>query len=154
VEETGPASEQLDYALADAVLRVNEALQRTVAALMSEFQLTEPLANAIWQLGPGERPLSRRELAGRLHCDPSNVTFLVDRLEEKGLVTRAADPRDRRVKAVSLTAAGATVRKRLVAAATAAPVFVALTEEQKQQLTRLLQLCLAAEAGAEASAAD
>jgi DNA-binding MarR family transcriptional regulator len=142
MEENGTIGEQLNYALAEAVLRVHEALQHTIAALMSEVELTEPLANALWQLGPDERRLSRRELAQRLDCDPSNVTFLVDRLEEKGLVKRVVDPHDRRVKAVSLTAAGATVRERLVAATAAAPVFAALTKAQKHQLTRLLQVCL------------
>jgi DNA-binding MarR family transcriptional regulator len=142
MEENGPAGEQLNYALAGGILRVNEALQRTVAALMAQVDLTEPLANALWQLGPDERALSRRELAQRLHCDPSNVTFLVDRLEEKGLVKRAVDAHDRRVKAISLTAAGATVRKRLVAASAAAPVFAVLSTTQKQQLIALLGVCL------------
>jgi DNA-binding MarR family transcriptional regulator len=110
--------------------------------MLAEVDLTEPLANALWQLGPDERPLSRRQLAQRLDCDPSNVTFLVDRLEEKGLVKRAVGQHDRRVKAVSLTPAGATVRKRLVAASAAAPVFAVLTKTQKQQLTALLGVCL------------
>jgi len=51
------------------------------------------------------------------------VTFLVDRLEEKGLVWRTVDEHDRRVKAVSLTAAGAAVRQRMVAAAASAPAL-------------------------------
>jgi DNA-binding MarR family transcriptional regulator len=142
MEENGTVGEQRNYALAEALLGVNEALQHTVAALMDELELTEPLANALWQLGPDERPLSRRELAQRLDCDPSNVTFLVDRLEERGLVKRTVDSHDRRVKAVSLTASGAAVRERLVAATAAAPVFAALTTAQKQQLTRLLLVCL------------
>ena len=41
-----------------------------------------------------------RHLASLLKCDPSNVTFLVDRLEERGLVERQTDPADRRVKLV------------------------------------------------------
>jgi DNA-binding MarR family transcriptional regulator len=142
MEENGPPGEQLNYALAEGILRVSEALQRTVAAMMAEVDLTEPLADALWQLGPDERPLSRGELAQRLDCDPSNVTFLVDRLEEKGLVKRTVDQHDRRVKAVSLTPAGATARGRLVAASAAAPVFAVLTKTQKQQLIALLGVCL------------
>jgi DNA-binding MarR family transcriptional regulator len=142
MEENGTVGEQLNYALAERVLRVHEALQHTVAALMGQLSLTEPLANAIWQLGRDGRPLSRRELAQRLDCDPSNVTFLVDRLEERGLVKRAVDPHDRRVKAVSLTAAGVAVRARLVSSTAGAPIFAALTKAQKQQLIRLLQVCL------------
>jgi DNA-binding MarR family transcriptional regulator len=50
------------------------------------------------------RPMSR--LAYVLHCEPSNVTGLVDRLEKHGLVQRRADPRDRRVKLIAPTEAG------------------------------------------------
>jgi DNA-binding MarR family transcriptional regulator len=148
MEKNRTVGEHLDYTLVAGVLDVHGALQQTIADLMRELELTEPLADAIWQLGPGEPPLSRRELADRLHCDPSNVTFLVDRLEEKGLAQRAVDQHDRRVKAVSLTPAGVAVRQQLVAGAAAAPIFAGLTKVQKQQLTQLLQACLA---GAELS---
>jgi len=113
------------------------------ALAVRELEFTEPLADAIWQLGPDERPLSRRDLAERLHCDPSNVTFLVDRLEEKGLAQRATDQHDGRVKAVSLTPDGVAVRQQLAAGAAAAPIFAGLTKVQKQHLTQLLHACLA-----------
>ena len=51
------------------------------------------------------RPMSR--LAVGLHCEPSNVTGLVDRLEKRGLVERRPDPQDRRVKLIAPTEAGA-----------------------------------------------
>lgn len=49
------------------------------------------------------------ELAGLLHCDKTNVTGLVDRLERRGLLTRAPDPDDRRVSRVHLTPEGETL---------------------------------------------
>jgi DNA-binding MarR family transcriptional regulator len=51
-------------------------------------------------------PMTMRSLAKRKHCDPSNITGIVDRLEEKGLVERSGDPSDRRVKRVGLTRSG------------------------------------------------
>lgn len=51
------------------------------------------------------RPMSR--LAVSLHCEPSNVTGLVDRLEKRGLVERRVDAQDRRVKLIAPTEAGA-----------------------------------------------
>jgi len=50
------------------------------------------------------RPMSR--LALGLHCEPSNVTGLVDRLEKRGLVQRRTDAQDRRVKLIAPTQAG------------------------------------------------
>ena len=43
------------------------------------------------------------ELANALFCDNSNVTGIVDRLEERGLVRREAAEGDRRVKLLVLT---------------------------------------------------
>src|SRR5207253_4763687 len=62
--------------------------------------------------------LCSSDLAGRLHCDPSNVTYLGDRLEERGLIRRRIDPSDRRVRMVSLTSAGLRTRNKIVRAAT------------------------------------
>jgi DNA-binding MarR family transcriptional regulator len=53
-----------------------------------------------------------RALAQAWACDASNATWIVDRLEARGLAERRAKPGDRRVKLVVLTAAGAkTLRK-------------------------------------------
>ena len=54
------------------------------------------------------------ELAVALACDASNATWLVDRLEERGLVERRPYPGDRRVKSVVLTEEGAKTRALLL----------------------------------------
>ena len=36
-----------------------------------------------------EEPMPMGELARRLDCDTSNITGIVDRLETRGLITRA-----------------------------------------------------------------
>jgi DNA-binding MarR family transcriptional regulator len=55
-----------------------------------------------------------RSLADEWGCDASNATWIVDRLEKRGLVERRAQPGDRRVKLVVLTPAGARTRKQLL----------------------------------------
>lgn len=45
-------------------------------------------------------------LAKRLHCDASNITSLVDRLESRSLIDRLDVPGDRRAKQLSITATG------------------------------------------------
>ena len=54
-----------------------------------------------------------RALAGTLCCDASLATWLVDRLEERGLAERRTPPNDRRVKTVVLTPLGIATRQRL-----------------------------------------
>ncbi len=56
-------------------------------------------------------PRSMGQLATELLCDASNVTQLAARLEARGLVTRGADPADRRVKRMSITPAGRRVHR-------------------------------------------
>jgi len=137
--------------LADALYSVFNALQHSVNGLLAELNLTESLADALWQLDPASGPLSRRMLAERLHCDPSNVTFLVDRLEERGLAQRVENPHDRRVKGVSLTAAGIVTRDRLLSAAADSPLFAGLSPDEQQQLIDLLSQCLQTAADAPAA---
>jgi len=55
-----------------------------------------------------------RSLAEEWGCDASNATWIVDRLEKRGLVERRSKPGDRRVKLVVLTPAGAKTRKQLL----------------------------------------
>ncbi len=50
--------------------------------------------------------LSQQQLADRLDADKSHVVRLIDQLEQRGLVTRAADPTDRRRHRIELTPAG------------------------------------------------
>jgi DNA-binding MarR family transcriptional regulator len=52
-----------------------------------------------------------KTLPGELHCVKSNVTQLVDKLEEEKLVQRIPDPEDRRSMLVELTERGAAAHK-------------------------------------------
>jgi DNA-binding MarR family transcriptional regulator len=70
-----------------------------------EMGLTPGHMKALMVLQPGElRPMGA--LADAMGCDASTCTWLVDRLEERGLVERRPSTTDRRVKAVVLTPAG------------------------------------------------
>jgi len=57
---------------------------------------------------------SMSELADEWMCDASNATWIVDRLEERGLAERRTIPTDRRVKLVVLTEQGDRTRDEMV----------------------------------------
>ena len=82
-------------------------------AAMAEFDLTPALGHVLRLLQPG-KPLPMNDLAVALHCDASNVTGLVDRLEARGLVARQPGERDRRVKELVLTPEGLSVRTQVL----------------------------------------
>src|SRR5919204_5994412 len=85
-----PASEA--WALMFELMHVSK--QRFMA-IASEFDLSPPQVMALRHLDPDEpKPMS--ELALALRCDNSNVTGIVDRLEDRGLVERRPGERDRR----------------------------------------------------------
>ena len=66
-------------------------------------------------------------LAHAWNCDASNATWVVDRLEERGLVERRMLPTDRRVKTVVLTELGVRTKAELFDALHAPPPeFLAL----------------------------
>src|SRR5882757_5868182 len=99
-----PASEA--WALMFELMHVSK--QRFMA-IASEFELSPPQVMALRHLDPAEpKPMS--ELAAALHCDNSNVTGIVDRLEDRGLVARRAADHDRRVKMLMITERGADIR--------------------------------------------
>src|SRR6266545_4595496 len=61
-----------------------------------------------------DEPRAMGSLAQAWHCDASNVTWMVDRLQERGLVERRPQPTDRRVKAVVLTELGSKAKAELL----------------------------------------
>src|SRR5436853_15819 len=85
--------------LAVWIVAVNEAFagweQRATEAAEA-VGLSPVSAWALVQLDP-EHPISQKELAGRLKCNPSTVVDPTDRLEQASLVIRQPRPSDRRV---------------------------------------------------------
>jgi DNA-binding MarR family transcriptional regulator len=89
-------------------------------------------------LGAGPRKMS--DLAQALFCDNSNVTGIVDRLEERGLVTREAAEGDRRVKLLTLTKEGERMRTEITKRmAEPPPPIAALSEKDQRALRDILK---------------
>ncbi|WP_329087691.1 MarR family transcriptional regulator [Actinomadura citrea] len=84
-------------------------------------------------------PMTMRELAERMSCEPSNATFVIDKLEKQGLVERRAHPTDRRAKLLVLTADGDVLRERLLELLVQDSPLAGLTAEQQRTLQDLLE---------------
>ena len=67
-----------------------------------------------------EPDLPQQRLASRLGIDKMSASQLADRLEQRGLIERRADPADRRARLLHLTRKGTALRRRLQPAALAA----------------------------------
>jgi DNA-binding MarR family transcriptional regulator len=81
--------------------------------LLRERGLTPGHMKALTILDP-DLPRPMGVMADMMNCDASQVTWLVDRLEERGFVERRALPTDRRVKTIALTPSGVAFRAELL----------------------------------------
>jgi DNA-binding MarR family transcriptional regulator len=101
--------------------------------------LTPNDARALSDLSEKEgRPIG--SLARAWGCDPSNATWIVDRLERNGLAERKASPEDRRVKLVFLTARGAKMMKEMLAEFHQPPAeMLKLSSDELAHLERILK---------------
>jgi DNA-binding MarR family transcriptional regulator len=109
---------------------------------ITELGLSFPQAHALKVLRPGH-PIPMRELADGLHCDPSNITGIVDRLGDRGLVERGAAPGDRRVRTLMLTEEGTALRMRLLDRLSEPPPGLGkLSVDEQRELRDLLRRAL------------
>jgi len=83
---------------------------------------------------------SQSELAVMLEVEKATAGRMIDRLEANGWVERRAEPGDRRVKRVYLTAVAQREHKRMwpVAEATVEDALASLSAPESEQLSRLL----------------
>jgi DNA-binding MarR family transcriptional regulator len=91
-------------------------------AVIREYDLVPPHWIALQTLNE-PRPMG--ELAKQLACDNSNVTWITDRLEERGLVERQPAPHDRRVRLLVLTEKGRRLRDEIAARLAEPPTAIA-----------------------------
>ncbi|MEV4557759.1 MarR family transcriptional regulator [Kitasatospora sp. NPDC049285] len=132
---TGTSSAPSTAELMEAVAAVGAAYFHDFAAAAARHGLNSSQAKALKAV---QEPVPMRALAGRLGCDASNVTGIVDRLETLGLAHREAAAADRRVKIVTITEQGRTVLARIRDDMTRArQAFESLDEEQRTTLARL-----------------
>jgi DNA-binding MarR family transcriptional regulator len=111
-------------------------------AMAQEFELAPQQMIALRMLGAGPRKMS--ELADALFCDNSNVTGIVDRLEERGLLRREAAEGDRRVKLLVLTKEGERMRLEITKRmAEPPPPIASLSEKDQRDLRDILKRAVA-----------
>jgi MarR family 2-MHQ and catechol resistance regulon transcriptional repressor len=78
----------------------------------------------------------------RILVSSGGITYLVDRLEKRGLVERRECPGDRRARLAALTAEGEALIRRIFPdhAATIRDALAALGRDEKRQAIRLMRL--------------
>jgi DNA-binding MarR family transcriptional regulator len=105
--------------------------------IANKLGVTPPLLGALRFL---ERPQTMGGMAELLHCDPSNVTGIVDALEDRNLAERKPSEVDRRVKVVELTVPGERLRARSIEEMYKPPAWIeALSTTDRRRLRDILR---------------
>lgn len=103
--------------------------------------LTAAQATALREL---TGPMTMRELADRMSCEPSNATFIVDNLAKKKLIERRPHPTDRRARQLVLTPEGNALRERLLDLLAEDSPLAGLDADQQRALQELLERAITA----------
>jgi len=135
-----PGSEQTRLAL-DTFIKLQRASNTLVGTLqrsLRESGLTEPqfaVLEMLFHIGPQQQNF----MAKKMLCTGANTTFVIDRLESAGLVTRLVSPEDRRCTMVSLTDKGRETISRIFPehASLISGFMARLSSEEQAELGRL-----------------
>lgn len=102
---------------------------------VSDIDLTETQAAVLREL---DTPLTQRQIADALSCEPSNVTFVIDKLERRALVARVPHPTDRRANVIHLTDEGRIARTETIDRFEKSSPLASLDDAELDRLEELL----------------
>jgi MarR family transcriptional regulator, organic hydroperoxide resistance regulator len=96
------------------LIRLEARMQAAVSERLREIGVSIPQCDVLTTLTEQEG-VSQQELATRLYVTKGNISGLIDRLAEAGLVERRSTANDRRQHAIYLTEAGRAIAERAIA---------------------------------------
>ena len=126
-----------------ALARAHNAVGARATADVARHDLTVAefgVLEALYHKGP----MLLSEVQRRILVSSGGITYLVDRLEKRGLAVRRDCPGDRRARLVGLTEAGEELVRRIFPehAAVIRDALAGLGREEKRQAIRLLHALL------------
>ena len=123
------------------IVKTGQLIQDRLESSLESTGLSLAKLKALRHLIESDAPMALGQLAEKIACVKSNVTQLVDRLENEGLVKRIPDPTDRRSVLAVVTDSG---RERYAAGAKAlAAAESELLEELPAESRAMLSSALA-----------
>ncbi|WP_234016811.1 MarR family winged helix-turn-helix transcriptional regulator [Streptomyces sp. LaPpAH-108] len=139
--DAGPPAEDTGLAadLGWSIRMVSTAFRRVATSSVEDLPGGPRGYLVLVALASGEPP-SQLALGRQVHLDRTVMTYLLDDLEARGLITRRPDPRDRRARQVLITDEGRTLLDQARARISRAEsrLLADLDEPDARQLRRLL----------------
>lgn len=124
----------------------HDAEQRVKHRIKEHFGINQTQFNLLSQLDRASGGIRMGEIARRTVVTGSNVTAVVDDLEQRGLVRRQTAAADRRATVITLTESGRTAFAQMApcVAGWIEELFAGLTKQDKRQLVQYLDSLKAA----------
>ncbi|MGE5372314.1 MAG: MarR family winged helix-turn-helix transcriptional regulator [Solirubrobacterales bacterium] len=101
---------ELEQCLNFVLTRAQQSVHQLFKAQLAPFGVTPGqygVLKCLWD----ENGQTAKQIAERLSLDGSTVTGILDRMENKGLIEKQVDPKDRRALRVVLTPAGQSLEE-------------------------------------------
>lgn len=124
------------------MLRATTLIEKRIRShLKSGFDSTLPRFDVLAALSREKAPVTMSELTAHLLVSNGNVTGLVNRLVEDGLIAREVDPDDRRSQLVVLTPAGRDAFRDMAVAheSLVDSFFAQLSDDEMEALLKLTE---------------
>jgi DNA-binding MarR family transcriptional regulator len=138
---------ELQEQLSLLIIRSSMKGKYAIVQIAEDNNITLMPAMTLCLLEPNQA-VPMKSLSKFLSCDPSNVTGIVEHLVSEGLVQRKESDKDRRIKTVTLTDKGLSLRDKFlkITTSTRLPNVDSLTEEETKQLISILEKATATSA--------
>lgn len=129
-----------EHPTGDLVMALARRVRREHMESLATWDVTPSQARALLVLSSREEGMRPSALADELRIAPRSATDVVDGLEARGWVVRAADPTDRRATVLSLTPDGRELVERIegVRRLASERVLDVLTDAQRRTLHEIL----------------
>ena len=129
-----------EHTTGDLVMALARRVRREHMESLAAWDVTPSQARALRVLASREEGMRPSALADELRIAPRSATDVVDGLEARGWVVRAADPTDRRATVLSLTPDGRELVERIegVRRLASERVLDVLTDAQRRTLHEIL----------------
>lgn len=131
---------ELEQCVNFILTKAQQSVHHLFKAELAPYGVT-PGQYAVLQCLWDENGQTAKQLAERLFLDGSTVTGVLDRMEQKGLIIKQADPKDRRALQVNLTDLGRKLEEPItrVIEETNQKALHHLDETRAHELKQLLQ---------------
>jgi DNA-binding MarR family transcriptional regulator len=105
VHVNGAQSLEHDVEILQSIRRIIRSVEMYSKKLSSCYKITGPQLVCLLTIGE-HQPITASKIAKQVHLSPSTVVGVLDRLEEKDLIVRERDHKDRRKVHINLTDKG------------------------------------------------